>query len=68
MLIEAGAESSGGGASYRSSRHRWLWPLPPAAAFEFVAEWPSAGVPPASVRLDGSAIVRAAELALPYWR
>ena len=67
MLIEAGAESYGGGISYQSSRRLWLWPLPPAGPFEFVIEWPSIGIGPASVQLDGSVLVRAAERALPYW-
>lgn len=67
MLVEAGAESSGGALSYLSHRRLWLCPLPPPDRFELVIEWPSMGIGTTSVLLDGSAIVRAAEQALPYW-
>ena len=67
MLIEAGAQSSGGDLSYQSHKRLWLWPLPPPAPFEFVIEWPSMGIDPSSIQVDGSAIARAAEQALPYW-
>lgn len=67
MLIEAGGGSSSSDQSYDSDRQLWLWPLPPPGPFEFVMEWQSMGIDITSVTLDGSAIVRAAEQALPYW-
>jgi len=67
MLIEAGGTSSGGDLSYHSHRRLWLWPLPPAESFEFVIEWHSMGIDQTSIQLNGSAIVRAAEQAMPYW-
>jgi hypothetical protein len=67
MLIEAGAESSGSDQFYQSYRRLWLWPLPPPGPFEFVIKWQGMGIGPASIQLDGSAIIRAAEQALPYW-
>jgi hypothetical protein len=67
MLVEAGAASSSGQRSYHKHRQLWLWPLPPAAPFEFVIEWASLGIDSVSVELDGNAIARAGEKALPYW-
>ena len=67
MLIEAGAESSGSDQFYQSYRRLWLWPLPLPDPFEFVIEWQGMGIGPASIQLDGSGIIRAAEQALPYW-
>ena len=31
----------------------WLWPLPPAEAFEFALEWPFGGIDLTIVELDG---------------
>jgi hypothetical protein len=45
----------------------WLWPLPPAEAFEFAAEWPFAGIELTIVELDGAAIVAAASRSASYW-
>ena len=67
MLIEAGGGSSGGDQFYERRWRLWLWPLPPPGSFEFVVEWHNMGIDTTSVQLDGSAIVRAAERALPYW-
>jgi hypothetical protein len=67
MLVEAGSQSSGGDLYYQRHWRLWLWPLPPLGSFEFVIEWHSMGIDMTSVKLDGSAIVRAAERALPYW-
>lgn len=38
----------------------WLWPLPPAENFEFVAEWPLGEIPLTFHVADGAAINRAA--------
>jgi hypothetical protein len=67
MLIEAGGSSSGGDQFYERHWRLWLWPLPPPGSFEFVVEWHHMGIDTTPVQLDGSAIVRAAERALPYW-
>ena len=67
MLIEAGGGSSGGDQVDERHWRLWLWPLPPPGSFEFVVEWHNMGIDTTSVQLDGSAIVRAAERALPYW-
>jgi hypothetical protein len=45
----------------------WLWPLPPAAEFEFAVEWPFAGIGLTIVGLDGAAIASAARRSAPYW-
>jgi hypothetical protein len=45
----------------------WLWPLPPAEAFEFAAEWPFGGVGLSIIELDGAAIVAAASRSASYW-
>lgn len=38
----------------------WAWPLPPAEPFTLTLEWPAAGIPPASITVDGAMIARAA--------
>jgi hypothetical protein len=45
----------------------WLWPLPPAEAFEFAVEWPSGGIELTIAELDGAAIEAAASRSAPYW-
>jgi hypothetical protein len=45
----------------------WLWPLPPAANFEFAVEWPLAGIELTFAELDGAAIVAAAGRPAYYW-
>lgn len=45
----------------------WLWPLPPAEAFEFAVEWPFGGVGLTIIELDGAAIVAAASRSASYW-
>ena len=45
----------------------WLWPLPPAEAFEFAAEWPFGGVGLSIIELDGAAIAAAASRSASYW-
>lgn len=67
MLVEAGGESSSGDQYYDSHQRLWLWPLPPPVDFEFVAEWPDVGIDLTSATLDGNAIVRAADHAVPLW-
>lgn len=67
MLIETSGGSGRSDQSYDSDRQLWLWPLPPPGPFEFVIEWQHMGIDMTSVALDGSAIVRAAEQARPYW-
>lgn len=67
MLIEADSGSTSNDRFYQSDRRLWLWPLPPPGPFEFVIEWQSMGIDTTATTLDGSAIVRAAKQALPYW-
>jgi hypothetical protein len=67
MLVEAGSDSSSNGQYYDSHQRLWLWPLPPPGPFEFVVEWQTMGLDLTSTTLDGSAIVRAADHALPLW-
>jgi hypothetical protein len=45
----------------------WLWPLPPAEAFEFAVEWPLGGIELTITELDGAAIVAAASRSASYW-
>lgn len=45
----------------------WLWPLPPAGAFEFAVEWPFGGIQLTITELDGAAIVAAASRSADYW-
>ncbi len=45
----------------------WLWPLPPAEAFEFAVEWPFGGIELTITELDGAAIVAAASRSACYW-
>ena len=45
----------------------WLWPLPPAEAFEFAVEWPFGGIGLTITELDGAAIVAAADRSASYW-
>lgn len=46
---------------------RWLWPVPPAAGFEFAVEWPFGGIAETIVELDGAAIAAAAARPGYYW-
>lgn len=45
----------------------WLWPLPPAEAFEFAVEWPLGGIELTIIELDGAAIAAAASRSAFYW-
>jgi hypothetical protein len=45
----------------------WLWPLPPAGAFEFAVEWPFGGIELSIVSLDGTAIAAAARRSARFW-
>jgi hypothetical protein len=45
----------------------WLWPLPPAEAFDFAVEWPFGGIGLSIVELDGAAIAAAAPRSASYW-
>ena len=45
----------------------WLWPLPPAEAFEFAVEWPFGGIELTITELDGAAIAAAASRSASYW-
>jgi hypothetical protein len=45
----------------------WLWPLPPAEAFQFAVEWPFGGIELTITELDGAAIVAAAGRSAFYW-
>jgi hypothetical protein len=45
----------------------WLWPLPPAVAFEFAVEWPLGGIALTITEFDGAAIVAAASRSASYW-
>ncbi|WP_236005560.1 hypothetical protein [Amycolatopsis pittospori] len=66
-LVEAGSGFSSDDRYYQSDQRLWLWPLPPPGPFEFVIEWRKMGIDAAAATIDGSAIVRAAEQARPYW-
>lgn len=45
----------------------WLWPSPPAEAFEFAVEWPLGGIELTIAELDGAAIAAAATRSAYYW-
>jgi hypothetical protein len=38
----------------------WAWPLPPTEPFTLTLDWPAAGIPPASIAVDGAMIARIA--------
>jgi hypothetical protein len=67
MLVEIGSESSSDDQYFNGRQELWIWPLPPLGPFEFVVEWQSLGLDLTSHTLDGSAVVRAAEDARPFW-
>jgi hypothetical protein len=67
MLVEAGSDSSSNDQYFDSHQRLWLWPLPPPGPFEFVVQWQSMGLDLTSTTLDGSAVLRAADHALPFW-
>ena len=45
----------------------WLWPSPPAEAFEFAVEWPLGGIELTIAELDGAAVAAAATRSAYYW-
>lgn len=45
------------------SRTYWVWPLPPPGCFEFVSEWPAAGLPFSRREIDAATIIAAASRA-----
>ncbi len=70
------APETGGGAGRRHARPGevglsrfglWLWPLPPAEAFQFAVEWPLGGIELTIAELDGAAIATAATGSAYYW-
>ncbi|MBA8956339.1 hypothetical protein ACFQU9_11145 [Actinomadura namibiensis] len=67
LLTETDATSSSSERLYEGERRLWLWPLPPPVPFEFVIDWRALGIDTATATVDGSAIRRAAEQAMPYW-
>jgi hypothetical protein len=67
MLVEAGSESSSNEQTFRGHQRLWLWPLPPPVVFELVVEWRNIGIDQTSATIDGSAVVRAAQHAAPFW-
>ena len=67
VLVDAGSDSSSSDTRFVSRLQLWLWPLPPPYPFEFLVAWPALGLDLASITLDGSAVVRAARQARPFW-
>jgi hypothetical protein len=63
----ASSGTCGGGELGFSSFGLWLWPLPPAATFEFAVEWPLGRIELTIAELDGRPIVEAASRPLYYW-
>jgi hypothetical protein len=66
-LRPAGSGTRGGAEVHSSRFGLWLWPLPPAEAFEFAVEWPFGGIEFTIAGLDGAAIVAAASRSAYYW-
>lgn len=70
VLRHQGPSSSGRGDredDVRAQHSLWLWPLPPAERFDFVAEWRALGIPLTRVPIDGTAIREAATRSGPVW-
>jgi hypothetical protein len=66
MLVSTDGHASSSDRRYDSEQQLWLWPLPPSGPFELVVEWRTMGLELTSVTVDGGAVVRAAEQALPF--
>lgn len=62
-----GGGTRGGGGLGFTSFGLWLWPLPPAEAFELAVEWPLGGIELTFAGLDGAAIATAAARSARYW-
>lgn len=55
----SGGGGSGGGDHSGWHKSFWVWPIPPPGKFEFLCEWPDAGIPLTALELDGNAITEA---------
>jgi hypothetical protein len=67
LTSAGGGGGSGSDDTLESTADLWLWPLPPPEPFDFVVEWPAAGVAETRMRLDGARLVAAASEARPLW-
>jgi hypothetical protein len=45
------------GSSHVAEIGFWSWPLPPAERFDVAIEWPAIGLDPASITVDGTALL-----------
>jgi hypothetical protein len=57
----------GGGGGRTWDMDFWVWPLPPAGAITFAAEWPARQIPETLVEIDGGPIREAASRAVELW-
>jgi hypothetical protein len=53
--------------AYAGDSIYWVFPLPPPGPVTVTCEWVSAGVPPASIQLDGTAIRESGLRSAPLW-
>lgn len=61
LITPNGGGGSGGGRTVIMDYSLWVWPLPPAEAFDLVFQWPAMGIELTRVSIDGAAIVGASE-------
>jgi hypothetical protein len=57
----------GGGGGNSWSMEQWLWPLPPAGALTFIAEWPRYRIAETRAVIDATALRAAADSAVHLW-
>ena len=67
VLMQQGGGGSGSDGLITTNWALWLWPLPPAEAFDLIFEWPAMGVAMQRVDIDGGQIRRAAETVQSFW-
>jgi hypothetical protein len=60
-----GGNAGGGAVSVRPGY--WLWPLPPAGALHLSCEWPAVDISLATIEIDGTQLLAAAERVVKLW-
>lgn len=67
LIVHDGGGGRGGDRTVTMEHSLWVWPLPPAEAFDLVFQWPEMGIELTRVPIEGAAITAASEHAEPLF-